>query len=184
MRRTFSQKNNGVTLIELLVYLAVLVTVSFAIFSIYYKCTHVTRRANDYIEVLHKVMNVSTIMRRDIRSASTIMDSVEDFVSDEETLILKVSYPGEEPKAYYVIYRFNREEDGGLEKIIIDNTTNRRVSHLLGKDALQEVRFRIDSTKVRPLVKVDLNLRQGDLKKGSQTIFSFSACLRNTRGEV
>ena len=187
MRRTFSQKKNrnknGVTLIEMLLYIAVLATVSFAIFSIYYKCTHVTRKANDYIEVLHRVRNVSVMMRRDIRSASAIMSSIEDFVSGEETLILKVPHPREKRKAYHVIYRFNREEDGGLEKIIVDKRRKRRVSHLLTKDALQEVRFSIDRTKVRPLVGVDLTLAQGVLKKGSQTIFSFSACLRNIRGK-
>jgi prepilin-type N-terminal cleavage/methylation domain-containing protein len=183
MRRTFSRKKNGVTLIELLVCMAVLAMVSSVIFSIYYKCTHVTRKANDYIQVLHKVRNVSVMMRRDIRAASAVVSSIEGFVSDEDTLILKIPYPRETRKAYHVIYRFSREEDGGLKKIIVDNTMNRRVSHLLTKDALQEVRFNIDRTKVRPLVGVDLTFTQGVLKKGSQTIFSFSASLRNIRGK-
>lgn len=184
MRRTFSQKKSGLTIIEMLVYIAVWMTVSSFIFSIYYKCTYATRKANKYIEILRKVRQTSVVMEKDIRSASAILPSFEDFISDEETLILQIPVLGEDEADYQVIYRFSQEGKKSLERIIIDDPMKRRVSHLLAKSGLQKVRFSTDQTKVRPLVEVDLILKQGALKKGRQTIFSFSASLRNTREEA
>lgn len=184
MRRTLSQKKNGVTLIELLIYIAVWSAASFAIFSIYHKCTRVTRKASDHIETLHKINKVFVTMEKDIRSASHVLPSVGDFVSDEETLILKVSGRAEREETHYVIYHFNSEGDGSLERIIVDSKMNRSVSNLLARDALQQVRFRIDRTRARPLVGVDLTLEYGTAKGSPWPMFSFSASLRNIKGEV
>ena len=83
----------------------------------------------------------------------------------------------------HVIYRFNTEK-GNMERICIGNTTNLSVFLLLREDILKEVQFKIDRTKVHPLVKVDLILKKGAFKKALPTIFSFSVSLRNVKGEV
>ena len=173
----------GLTLMELIVYLAVWMTVSSLIFSIYYKCIHVTRKANDYIDTLQTIRLISGKIERDIRSASYVLSAIDNFTSGEKTLILEI-FPIREEIPHYIIYHFDGDEGSNLKRTIIDTANTHNTTHLFTEDILEDVKFVIEGETARPLITVELTLRKGAFKKASQTIFDFSASLRNTKKEI
>lgn len=169
------KKSKGMTLIEILVYIAIFTFVIGTIYSIYYDSARVAKAGNNYLYNLRHIDLAISIMQRDIREAKGVVASRGDFVSGENTLILRNRIKGN-----YIVYHFDRERRK-LERVVIpeEGTPYKRP---IGTN-LQEVRFGYDRSppSYARLVKVELILRKGALKREKTTSFPFSVALRSQR---
>ncbi len=169
------KKSQGMTLIEIIVYLAILALVTGTIYSLYYDLARVAKIGNNYLHNLRHINLAISIIQRDIREAKGVVASKGDFVTGEGTLILR-----HEIKRDYIVYHFN-EETKSLERVVIleGEASYKRI---IGAN-LQEVRFGYDREPPSDsrLVNVELILEKGALKKEMTTSFPFSVALRNQR---
>jgi competence protein ComGC len=166
------KKSKGMTLIEILVYITILIFVTGTIFSIYHDSARIARAGNNYLHNLRSTELVISTIQRDIREANRIVSLKGDFVTGKGTLILR-----NEIKESYIIYHFD-EAARKLERVVIaeEGTHYNRV---IGAN-LQEVKFGYDREPPSDsrLINVKLILKEGALKKDRTTSFPFSVALR------
>jgi len=163
------------TLIEVVIYVAIFAFVIATIYSIYYDAAKVAKTGNKYLYNLRYTDLAISAIQRDIREAREVVPSRGNFVTGEDTLILKRG-----TKENYVVYHFDNEQ-GELEKAVIsaEGITYKRA---IGA-AFREVRFSYDRQPLSAarLITVDLILKKGALKKRVTTSFPFSVALRSKR---
>ncbi len=174
MRHMWLKGRKGITLIEALVYIAILSFVIGTIYSIYYNCSRIAKVGNSYIHTLRYTDLAISTMQRDIRQAKEIIPSVGNFVTGRDVLILKSSI-GE---GSYIIYRFNKEK-GRIERVFVPEGVENTHSRTMGVN-LQGIKFSCDKESLTQsrLVTVELIFGEGVLKKAKETSFNFSVLLR------
>ncbi len=169
------KKSKGMTLIEVIVYVAIFAFVIGAIYSIYYDSAKVAKAGNNYLYNLRYTDLAISIMQRDIREAKEVIPSRGNFVTGQDTLILKKGIKGS-----YLVYHFDKEREE-LERSVIsaEGTSSERA---IGAD-LRGVRFSYDREPLSDsrLITVELMLKKGALKKRVVTSFPFSVALRSKR---
>lgn len=167
------KKSQGMTLIEVIVYIAILTFVIATIYSIYYDSTKVAKAGNNYLYNLRYTDPAISTMQRDIREAKGIMAERGDFVTGEGTLVLRNRTDGN-----YIVYHFDGETRKLERVVILEGGTS--YSRTIGAN-LQEVRFGYDreSPSDSRLINVELILKKGALKKREMTSFPFSVALRS-----
>lgn len=169
------KKSKGMTLIEILVYIAILTFVIGTIYSIYYDSVRVAKAGNSYLYNLRHTDLAISMIQRDIREANEVVASKGDFITGTETLILR-----NRRKKSYIVYHFDRETRKLERMVILEEETP--YSRAIGAN-LQEVRFGYDREfpSDSRLINVELILRKGAMKKEKVTSFPFSVVLRSQR---
>jgi len=177
-RKIFS---SGFTLMECLVYIALLAIVLNFVFGIYYKSEKFMRRSGQYLLSLQQLKGITNSLRKDIRNAYRVVPYSENFKSSADTLILQLSPPNKEiSDPCYVVYTFNPEEK--LLKKIISQPGKSYCQREWRNLSCVQFLCNVPSLSEVQLVDVRLSLkRKGEGKIGLQREFHFLTFIRNVQ---
>jgi prepilin-type N-terminal cleavage/methylation domain-containing protein len=113
------KKKHGFTLVEMLVYIAVLTIALNFIYQIYYDSSSILKQGNERADYQSGTESFIEEFRRDVRNAQEVLLEYENLRSCESTLILRETQS-------IVVYSFDRS-DSTLWKLNIQNGTTSRV---------------------------------------------------------
>ena len=121
-------KVKGFTLLELLVYIAVLALVSGFITSIFVRSEELNKIGNKYVNSLKEASIAQSAIRRDLREATEVMPLLNEYKTSGSAIILRMfnSYNSGDD-ARYIIYRWDAETKRLTRITLIDQKTSRRV---------------------------------------------------------
>ena len=197
----------GITLIELIAYMAILIVVTQLISSIFLKSTIINEHGNKYIYSLQEVSLLQSTIKNDLREAIEIIPSLNEYKTSDTSIILRTFSAYDPANAdQYIIYQFIPEANR-LDKItLIDLKSSRhavwtitwpvRLSYLeisteeIGRRSFNSkfrgVRFTYNNEDVSQasLVTVFMVLNKIPEKQIGETTFNFSVKLRAWQNEL
>jgi len=157
------KNKTGFTLIEMLVYIAILIITLNFVFQIYYGSFGIIKRSNVYAEYLEDVQCFSDIFASDVRNASKILPDFKDFKTSRDTLVLM------NPDSV-MVYKFYREKKVIIKLNICDENITRQ-----GQWFFSNVRFVYDVSSPDVIRVYVLPDNDGKIFKNRE----FFLCVRN-----
>ena len=181
----------GITLIELLAYMAILIVVTQLISSILLKSTIINEQGNKYIYSLQEVSLLQSTIKKDLREAVEIMPSLNEYKTSDTSIILR-TFSAYDPAdaSQYIIYQMDADANQLKRIVLIDQKTSqaevwaKEIARKSFTPEFKEVRFMYDNEKdiLRArLITVSMVLKKPGSKHIEETIYNFSVKLRAGR---
>ncbi len=181
----------GITLIELLAYIAILIVVTQLISSIFLKSTIINEQGNKYIYSLREVSLLQSTIKNDLREAVEIIPSLNEYKTSDTSIILR-TFSAYDPAdaSQYIIYQMDAEANQLKRIVLIDQKTSQ--AEVWAKETarksftpeFKDVKFMYDNEKdiLRArLVTISMVLKKPGSKQIEETIYNFSVKLRAGR---
>ncbi|MFC1479732.1 Tfp pilus assembly protein FimT/FimU [Planctomycetota bacterium] len=156
-------KKSGITLVESLVYIAVVSIVTGAAVTAYIHLTGSAKLHSDYLYDIERALKGCESIKSDIRKAQNVLPQYRNFTKSSTCLIL-----GQDSKQT-VIYQFKQDR---LYRYCINKDSP--VSKTLFMDNIQKVEFSTDKISENLIVTFQLTLCARSKKMNVRPFFAFS----------
>ncbi len=179
--RRKSRSHNGITLIEMLGYIALLTLVSNLTYVVFFNFTKLNKQQNRQLTHLIKIEELSNILRKDVHSAVEISDKYEDFTSNKNTIIFKLLAIDDnknpiENKYDRIIYTQQEDKPSSLVRKIIADEKSARNSY---ERVLAENIISVEFKHNKKLIELKIEFKKGTIYKDKITPYLITAAMRN-----